>query len=473
MLGSQALGKVIQAAYSRLFAWLVRPRLLAGDADAGAMHVHIISVLGTGVLMWTYALVALFSMNSWVPGVVGVAAALVHNAMLFAFRFTARIALAASVFLFAGMVHQLTFAWYSGGFLSSITVWIAVLPLFAGIVAGKQSVIVWAGLTLVAGATMMLLQLTFFPAPNDLSRTGQWIAQACLVFGWIAYSTISVLNMLWLWEQRRQKIDEQKAHAEMLFRGLFHDLVSPLNALEYAVRDLAQEGLCKQETLAVIRSSLGHMRAVTGGARTMHAAEQGRLPVARRTVSLPAVLERVPKLFHAEAKKRGVILSIDLGSQLSIDVVGDHTALVHHVFGNLVSNAIRHSPIGGVVTLAVTVEEESVFVEVRDEGPGLESPGEVDLKEAASPLVQGEHIGGFGLQIARSFLRRFDARLHFRHDDAIEVGGSGCRVVVELLRAGHQRDDIGSTEKLVRRHLRDDSGSGSGTRASFRRKQED
>ena len=61
----------IQALYGRLFAWLVRPRLLAGDADAGAMHVHIIVVLSTGFLMWGYATIAWFTIESWVPGVVG------------------------------------------------------------------------------------------------------------------------------------------------------------------------------------------------------------------------------------------------------------------------------------------------------------------------------------------------------------------------------------------------------------------
>ena len=49
-----------------------------------------------------------------------------------------------------------------------------------------------------------------------------------LVFGWIAYSTISVLNMLWLWDQRKQR-SARKSQRDA-FPGLFHDLVSPMNA---------------------------------------------------------------------------------------------------------------------------------------------------------------------------------------------------------------------------------------------------
>ena len=176
--------------------------------------------------------------------------AAVHASTLFCLPIDEKYSLGFVGILLAGMFHQLTFAWYSGGFLSSITVWVAVLPLFAGIVAGARAAIIWAVLTSLAGLLMMVAQLSGMQPPlQQISQTGQWVAQSFLVFGWIVLNTLSVLSVVWLWDQRRQRIDEQRAHAETLFRGLFHDLVSPINSLEDAIVRLRQSDGANPEIL--------------------------------------------------------------------------------------------------------------------------------------------------------------------------------------------------------------------------------
>ena len=137
--------------------------------------------------------------------------------------------------------------------------------------------------------------------------------------------------------------------------------------------------------------------------------------------------------------------------------------LVYHVFGNLLTNAVViHQKVAYGHGLTAASGKPYVLVRVCDEGPGLDAKVEIDVRNSGSPLVSGAHIGGFGLQIARSFLRRFDGKMEFLHDDSVSSGGQGCRVEVYLLRPGFSREERNgeTTERLVRAHLQDQPDEG-------------
>jgi len=88
---------------------------------------------------------------------------------------------------------------------------------------------------------------------------------------------------------------------------------------------------------------------------------------------------------------------------------------VAHVLGNLLSNALRHTPPGGSITLCALAESGAVRVGVRDTGPGIapeDLPHIFDRFYRGDASRQRETGGrGLGLGIARSLVEAQGGRI--------------------------------------------------------------
>ena len=104
------------------------------------------------------------------------------------------------------------------------------------------------------------------------------------------------------------------------------------------------------------------------------------------------------------------------------------------VAANLVSNAIKYSPDGGIISLALHPEGDKVVLDVEDAGPGI--PPE-DRDRIFDWFYQGEHVhrgrvsgSGLGLAIAREFVLAHGGRIEVVDDLA-----AGAHFRVTLPRA--------------------------------------
>ena len=89
-------------------------------------------------------------------------------------------------------------------------------------------------------------------------------------------------------------------------------------------------------------------------------------------------------------------------------VWGDRVAIAV-VVDNLLSNAVRFSPPKGLVDVQVAGQNGYVVCSIQDAGPGLSSEDRVRLLHEGPP--QGAAPEGFGLIVAREFVRRMDGDL--------------------------------------------------------------
>jgi len=109
-------------------------------------------------------------------------------------------------------------------------------------------------------------------------------------------------------------------------------------------------------------------------------------------------------------------------------VVGD-IALIERVLDNLIENALRHTPAGGMVTVAVQPVGEALAVQVIDTGSGI--PAE-DLPYIFDRFYQSDKMrtrggAGLGLAIARRIVE-----LHGRTIRAASSRGSGTTFAFDL-----------------------------------------
>ena len=119
---------------------------------------------------------------------------------------------------------------------------------------------------------------------------------------------------------------------------------------------------------------------------------------------------------------------IDAGQSLGIVWVDAEKLMI--VLANLISNASRHTPAGGRVTLGATLDSKTVRFTVRDTGEGIDAhelSGLLGGSGAARVIAprQGRH--GLGLTIAREIVLQHGGELN-----AQSLSGHGSNFVVTL-----------------------------------------
>jgi signal transduction histidine kinase len=109
---------------------------------------------------------------------------------------------------------------------------------------------------------------------------------------------------------------------------------------------------------------------------------------------------------------------------------------VHQVVANLLENAVRHTPRGGIVEVRAQRERDGVTIEVLDEGPGIAEADEARIFErfyrADSARASRDGGAGLGLAIAQWIVDLHGGDIHPEKREP-----HGCRMVVTLPHHSH------------------------------------
>jgi len=218
--------------------------------------------------------------------------------------------------------------------------------------------------------------------------------------------------------------------------GIGHEINNPLNNI-LALTRLIERQAPPQDT--ALQEDIGDLRAEAHRASrivrgVMNFARQ--LPPDHRTVEVAEWLEEVVDRMEPEAMEADVHLAL-LSATARCRAEFD-SAQMEQVVTNLVRNAIHASPAGGHILIQAECREETVSIEVRDEGPGL-SPEIVD--QIFDPFFTTKEVDrgtGLGLSISLGIVQYHGGRLSLKNRrDAGEPDTSGvlARVILPRLKA--------------------------------------
>jgi signal transduction histidine kinase len=184
-----------------------------------------------------------------------------------------------------------------------------------------------------------------------------------------------------------------------------------------------------EEALHVVAAQLDWMSRLSDDLLVLARSQRGRVPVRRTAVDLRALLEQSCEPWLARAGERGIDLGLATAEGLTVEVDPDR---VRQAVGNLLDNALRHTPPGGSVRVGATVAGPLLRIVVEDSGAGFD-PGV--LPDAFQPYVRGtgEAAGsgaGLGLAIVQAV-----AESHGGGAVAENVPEGGARVTVTMAAA--------------------------------------
>ena len=177
-----------------------------------------------------------------------------------------------------------------------------------------------------------------------------------------------------------------------------------------------------------------HLNRLVGDLRLLAESEARELQLELEPVALGEIVQRVTASFRARADAETVQLNAEIDEALpalSLDRVR-----IEQVLGNLVDNAIRHTPAGGNIVVAARRRSGSVRVEVIDTGPGIPAdalPHVFDRMYRADPSRDRATGGsGLGLTIARQLVEAHGGTIWVDSEE-----GAGSRFGFDLPLSEH------------------------------------
>lgn len=235
------------------------------------------------------------------------------------------------------------------------------------------------------------------------------------------------------------RLEEAFARLSRFSADIAHELRTPLNTL----RGEAEVALGRTRTPEEYREALGS--CLEEGARLsrlvdsllfLARAEHPDREIRREPVGLAEELESLRGFYEAAAAEKGVTISAAAPGDLVVPL--DRT-LFQRAAGNLIENALAHTPPGGSIVLRGSRDGGRVLVEVSDTGSGI---GPEHLPHVFDRLYRADRSrtaatggAGLGLAIVKSI-----AELHGGTASISSEPGKGTRVTL-LLPAGFPAND--------------------------------
>ncbi|MEP7112446.1 MAG: HAMP domain-containing sensor histidine kinase [Ilumatobacteraceae bacterium] len=192
---------------------------------------------------------------------------------------------------------------------------------------------------------------------------------------------------------------------QLLFTSIGHDLRTPLAAMRAAVESL-QDGLAPDphRYYGIIGGQLDNVEALLDQLVEYARIESGQFNRERTTVSIAELAHEAVEALSPVAHRMDV--DVHLESDGPADVVASTTDM-SRILRNLLENAIRHSPSGKAVHVAVRTGSD-IEVAVHDQGPGFPE----DFRDHAfEPFTRADPArntrtghSGLGLAIARALV---------------------------------------------------------------------
>jgi signal transduction histidine kinase len=232
-----------------------------------------------------------------------------------------------------------------------------------------------------------------------------------------------------------------EASRRELVAAVSHDLRTPLSTTRAMVEALA-DGVVAEPSevrryLGLMHREIQHLTRLIDDLFELSQIESGAIALQLAEVDLLALASETVAAYEAQAHHQDIQLSCHVRSDLP--AVHADAARLQRVLRNLIDNAMRHTPGGGQVRLAVESADGTVMFSVDDSGPGVAADERERIFDrfyrGERSRNRGEHAAGagLGLAIARGLIEAHGGRIWAA---ASPLGGATFHFSVPATRQG-------------------------------------
>jgi signal transduction histidine kinase len=224
--------------------------------------------------------------------------------------------------------------------------------------------------------------------------------------------------------QESKNVSEKEAEArKKIVHVVSHDLRNPLAALTLNI-ELLESGVFEEQNdeekevfLRSMRRSLARMKRIVDDLLDAKKIESGSFSINLQPNNLEDVIQDCLLELQSQRSKKNIAILTDINPELPPLLIDQDR--ITQAIGNLLDNAIKHSPKNGKVWVSASKENAKVLLTIRDEGPGIPK----DLTHRLFQPYQTSHQKpsgspegtGLGLYIAKAITRSHGGDLTFKN----------------------------------------------------------
>ena len=228
-------------------------------------------------------------------------------------------------------------------------------------------------------------------------------------------------------EQRTHALVQADESRRQLLADVSHELMTPLAAIRgytetMTMSDVQLDEDTRQRYLHIVVDETERMEHIIGDLLDLARLEGGGGTWKREAVSVAALFERVQHRHDPALDKKNITLERRVAP--GADRVNGDVKRLEQAIQNLATNAVRHTPEGGNISLSAEPTPEGVRISVEDSGPGIPADHlprvfdrfyKVDVSRTGTALPSGS---GLGLSIVQAIVRR--------HGGSIQAGNGAA-----------------------------------------------
>ncbi|GAB6902584.1 sensor histidine kinase [Kineosporia succinea] len=225
---------------------------------------------------------------------------------------------------------------------------------------------------------------------------------------------------------RRERLEAQR---KAMISDIAHELRTPLSNVRGWLQ-AAEDNIAARDqalTSSLLEEAV-HLQRIIDDLQDLAQADAGELHLYPQELDLAELVALVTQTHRGAADLVGVRI---VSQARSGDRVHADATRLRQVIGNLLSNAVRHTPAGGTVEVRATAGAEGVRIDVSDSGGGISAedlPHVFDrFWRAEKSRGRGGGGSGLGLAIARQLVRAHGGDL-----TAVSRPGHGSRFTITL-----------------------------------------
>jgi signal transduction histidine kinase/CheY-like chemotaxis protein len=213
-----------------------------------------------------------------------------------------------------------------------------------------------------------------------------------------------------------------------------HDLKNPLSAIKGYAEEIEEycHEMSKEEIVelsALIRKASAKMSTLITDLLDVNQIESGKIKLDFANVDILPIVESVAQDYAKRAKEKEINLLFshegnDFHAYVDANTVGQ-------ILDNIISNAVKYSPLGKKVDIKLSANEDKIRCEVKDEGEGLSEDDQKKLfgkfNRLSTKPTGGEHSTGLGLFIVKKLVEAMNAEIRCESEL-----GKGATFIVEF-----------------------------------------
>ncbi|MBC7622098.1 MAG: hypothetical protein H7232_01785 [Aeromicrobium sp.] len=303
--------------------------------------------------------------------------------------------------------------------------------------AKSRSQVFWQMLAIVPSAILMIAGFTYLLARpiRDLDAAINGLGEGKLAKRIRVTGPRDIEKLGQQLDWLRQRLIELENQKTRFFQHVSHELKTPLTALREGSDLLAEEMVGplndeQREVARILKQNSQSLERLIQDLLTYSQTQSARR--LRETDTLELIPLQLLDIINdvLESQKLALVAkTLGVRRQYEKATIQGDAKKLRVVIDNLVSNAIKYSPLGGSITVRLLKQAENVVIEVLDDGPGI---ADADRERIFDPFYRSESAirsgtkgTGLGLAIVRDYVE-----LHRGTVCAVDSVGARIRVIL-------------------------------------------